>query len=138
MTDFSIKPTLTGESVILRPLDEGDFEALMTAMDDPEVTRLTGSRGDIEEDFYREWLRTRKDQDDRLDLAIVERATGTCVGESVMMPGRICEIAVLRASSDPGQIRLTYVMTKKASASSGSNPASSSRCSPRRCSASCC
>ncbi|TCM44288.1 GNAT family N-acetyltransferase [Kribbella sp. VKM Ac-2568] len=84
MSDFSDKPTLVGELVILRPLDEGDYDALMAAMLDPDVTRFTGSRGEITEPEYREWLRTRKDQIDRLDLAIVDKATGETVGEAVL------------------------------------------------------
>ena len=84
MTDFAHKPTLTGDLVILRPLDEGDYEALTAAMDDPEVTRFTGSRGGISEEKARQWMRTRKDQTDRLDLAIVTKATGRTVGEAVL------------------------------------------------------
>jgi hypothetical protein len=41
MTDFSFKPTLTGELVILRPMDERDYDALKAAMDDPEVSPAT-------------------------------------------------------------------------------------------------
>ena len=84
MTDFSYKPTLTGELVILRPLDESDYEAMAAAMDDPEVIRMTGSHGKISEDEARQWMRTRKDQTDRLDLAIVDKATGETVGEAVL------------------------------------------------------
>jgi RimJ/RimL family protein N-acetyltransferase len=84
VTDFSVKPTLTGELVVLRPLDEGDYEALKTAMDDPDVARLTGSHGEIGEERARQWMRTRKDQTDRLDLAIVDKATGEVVGEAVL------------------------------------------------------
>jgi RimJ/RimL family protein N-acetyltransferase len=84
VTDFSYKPTLTGTKVILRPLVEDDFDAMHTAMNDPEVGRLTGSHGDISDERAREWLRTRKDQTDRLDLAIVDRSTGGCVGEAVL------------------------------------------------------
>ncbi|GAA1552061.1 GNAT family protein [Kribbella sancticallisti] len=84
MTDFSVKPTLTGERVVLRPLGEDDYDTLMAAMADPDVIRFTGSRGEITEAEYREWLRTRKDQTDRLDLAIVEKATGETVGEAVL------------------------------------------------------
>ena len=84
MTDFAVKPTLTGELVVLRPLDEGDYEAMAAAMADPEVARLTGSHGEIGEERAREWMRTRKDQTDRLDLAIVDRSTGTVVGEAVL------------------------------------------------------
>ena len=84
MTDFSHKPTLTGELVVLRPLGPGDYEPMMAAMDDPDVIRFTGSRGEITEDEYRKWLRTRQSQTDRLDLAIVDKATGECVGEAVL------------------------------------------------------
>jgi len=84
VTDFSVKPTLTGELVVLRPLDEGDYDALKAAMDDPDVTRLTGSHGEITEERARQWMRTRKDQTDRLDLAIVDKASGEIVGEAVL------------------------------------------------------
>jgi RimJ/RimL family protein N-acetyltransferase len=84
VTDFSFKPTLIGELVVLRPLGEEDYDALKVAMDDPDVTRFTGSRGEISESEARQWMRTRKDQTDRLDLAIVEKATGETVGEAVL------------------------------------------------------
>ncbi|HET6737911.1 MAG TPA: GNAT family protein [Kribbella sp.] len=84
MTDFAYKPTLSGDRVTLRPLDEGDYEALAAAMDDPDVDRLTGSHGDISEDQARQWMRTRKDQTDRLDLAVVDNASGAVVGEAVL------------------------------------------------------
>ncbi|MFD7158544.1 GNAT family N-acetyltransferase [Kribbella sp. NPDC059898] len=84
MTDFAYKPTLTGGLVVLRPMDEGDYDALSAAMDDPDVTRFTGSHGEITEERAREWMRTRKDQTDRLDLTIVDKASGVAVGEAVL------------------------------------------------------
>ncbi|GAA1551934.1 GNAT family protein [Kribbella hippodromi] len=84
MTDFAYKPTLTGELVVLRPMEEQDYEALFAAMNDPEVMRLTGSHGQISEERAREWARTRKDQTDRLDLVIVDRKTDLVVGEVVL------------------------------------------------------
>lgn len=84
VTDFSDKPTLTGELVVLRQLDEGDYDALTAAMDDPDVRRLTGSHAEITEERAREWMRTRPDQTDRLDLAIVDKASGEVVGEAVL------------------------------------------------------
>ena len=76
MSDFAYKPTLSGELVVLRPVDEGDYDALSVAMDVPDVRRLTGSHGEIGEEQAREWYRTRNDQTDRLDLAIVDKASG--------------------------------------------------------------
>jgi RimJ/RimL family protein N-acetyltransferase len=82
--DFANKPTLTGDLVVLRQVTEDDYEALAAAMDDPDVRRLTGSHEDVGEEKAREWYRTRKDQTDRLDLAIVDKATGVVVGEAVL------------------------------------------------------
>jgi RimJ/RimL family protein N-acetyltransferase len=84
VTDFAFKPTLTGELVELRPVTEDDYPALQVAMDDPEVTRFTASRGEIGEEAARKWYRTRGEQTDRLDLAIVDRASGEVVGEAVL------------------------------------------------------
>lgn len=84
MTDFAYKPTLSGELVELRPVTEDDYPALQVAMDDPEVVKLTASRGEIGEEAARKWYRTRGEQTDRLDLAIVDRASGEVVGEAVL------------------------------------------------------
>ncbi len=84
MTDFSYKPTLTGELVILRPVVEADYEALAAAMADPEVIRFTGSRGEIGEEKAREWYRTRAAMTNRIDLAVVDKATGLVVGETAL------------------------------------------------------
>jgi RimJ/RimL family protein N-acetyltransferase len=91
---FAAKPTLTGERVTLRPFIEADVPALVAALSDPEVLRLTGSsHGDQPpsavpsapaDEQVRLWYRSRNAQLDRLDLAVVDRATGHCVGEVVL------------------------------------------------------
>jgi RimJ/RimL family protein N-acetyltransferase len=90
-TTFAAKPTLTGELVLLRPFRDDDLNALREAIRDPEVGRLTGSAhttaeagAGIEEARLREWYASRNEQDDRLDLAVEDRATGRCVGEVVL------------------------------------------------------
>jgi len=92
--DFATKPTLAGERVILRPYIDADLPALREAMADPDLLRLTGSIHDEaetlepvspeEEQLRLDWFNTRNDQDDRLDLAIVDKASGGCVGEAVL------------------------------------------------------
>ncbi|GAA3489386.1 GNAT family protein [Streptomyces cremeus] len=84
--DLSVKPTLTGGRTLLRPFTEGDLPAMLAALRDPEVARFTGSPAFTEDevDRTRAWYLTRAGQTDRLDLAVVERATGTCVGEVVL------------------------------------------------------
>lgn len=91
MGDFSVKPTLTGDRVLLRPFAAEDFPAIRAALCDPETRRLTGSAagGSPEWDLatetrIRRWYGTRNDQPDRLDLAVVDRSTGRCVGEVVL------------------------------------------------------
>jgi RimJ/RimL family protein N-acetyltransferase len=92
--DFAVKPTLTGDKAVLRPFDEGDLPAIRAALLDPEARILTGSvhdeaqahagAGPEEEKQLRDWYRSRNDQADRLDLAIVDKASGECVGEAVL------------------------------------------------------
>ena len=90
-TPFTTKPTLTGERVLLRPLTADDAETMVELMADPEVSVLTGSvtsRAEAAErmplDRAREWYGSRGDTDDRVDLAVVDRATGAVVGEVVL------------------------------------------------------
>ncbi|WP_086832495.1 GNAT family N-acetyltransferase [Streptomyces sp. NRRL B-24572] len=85
MADFSHKPTLTGDLVVLRPVTEADVPALLPLFEDPEVTRLTGSHVSHDEAALLKWYGSRGAQDDRLDLAVVERATGKVVGEAVLL-----------------------------------------------------
>jgi RimJ/RimL family protein N-acetyltransferase len=78
----------------LRPFVDDDVPAMRTALCDPEVGRLTGSVhddaaaaaviGPAEEKVMRDWYATRNDQPDRLDLAVVDSASGRCVGEVVL------------------------------------------------------
>jgi RimJ/RimL family protein N-acetyltransferase len=92
--DFSVKPTLIGERVVLRPIAaELDAPALREMLQDPEALKLTGSmHGPDEmpewdvaaEARFWDWYSTRNQQADRLDLAVVDKATGEAVGEVVL------------------------------------------------------
>ena len=82
---MAVKPTLTGEKVLLRPVAVEDVDFIPS--DDAEALRLTGSHPRSEplsREFMREWYATRAEHDDRLDLAVVDRATGLFVGEVVL------------------------------------------------------
>ncbi|MGW6602193.1 GNAT family N-acetyltransferase [Streptomyces sp. NPDC055036] len=83
---FRYKPTLDGELVLLRPVTVNDVAPLMPMLRDAQVTRLTGSHdeGEPDEAWLRTWYGTRADQDDRLDLAVVDKATGNVIGEVVL------------------------------------------------------
>ena len=90
-TTFAEKPTLAGDLVVLRPFLDDDVVAMAAVIRDPEVGRLTGSANSTaeaadvpDEETLREWYSTRNAQPDRLDLAVVDRETGECVGEAVL------------------------------------------------------
>jgi RimJ/RimL family protein N-acetyltransferase len=90
---FAIKPTLTGEKVVLRPFDlSQDADAIREMLRDPEALKLTGDMHDpghlpewdeAAETRCMDWYGSRTDQPDRLDLAVVDKAAGQCVGEVV-------------------------------------------------------
>ncbi|MFG3283240.1 GNAT family N-acetyltransferase [Streptomyces sp. NPDC048111] len=84
--DFRTKPSLRGEQVLLRPVTVDDVPALMPMLLDAEVSRLTGNHSDgvPDESKILTWYGSRRAQDDRLDLAVVEVATGSVVGEVVL------------------------------------------------------
>ncbi|GAA0695790.1 GNAT family protein [Kitasatospora atroaurantiaca] len=79
---FVEKPTLTGERVVLRPVCMADALAAVAA--DPEADRLTGTHETFSLETLERWYGSRAEHPDRLDLAMVERTTGVCVGEVVL------------------------------------------------------
>jgi RimJ/RimL family protein N-acetyltransferase len=83
-TSFADKPTLTGALVVLRPVEVADAAGLFAL--DPETLRLTGSNQDsaFTLENLENWYATRGTTDDRLDLSIIERATGAWAGEVVL------------------------------------------------------
>ncbi|MFI1829899.1 GNAT family N-acetyltransferase [Streptomyces sp. NPDC020412] len=83
---FSLKPTLRGERVTLRPFTEADVPTMVEILSDPDVLHFTGAPDDDEtaDSALHAWYTSRNDQTDRLDLAVVNRANGEVVGEVVL------------------------------------------------------
>ncbi|HEX5594566.1 MAG TPA: GNAT family protein [Micromonosporaceae bacterium] len=96
---FAEKPTLTGDLVVLRPVCVSDVPTLAASMADPEVRRLTGTHATFTMDALERWYATRAEHDDRLDLTVVERASGESVGEVVLndlnVDNRSCSFRIL-------------------------------------------
>lgn len=60
------------------------FKDYWAAMNDPEVTRLTGTHATFEPGGVEAWLRTRREHHDRADWAIVRAQDGAFLGEAVI------------------------------------------------------
>ena len=78
------KPTLTGERVALRPMVGSDADAMWESVNDPEGRDLTVTTASFDRAAIDAWCSSRADQDERLDLTIVELATGEVAGEVVL------------------------------------------------------
>ena len=79
------KPTLSGERVTLRPVSADDVPGLLALLADSDGNRLTGTRDlDLSEEAARQWYASRGQQDDRIDLAVLEKTTGAYAGEVVL------------------------------------------------------
>ena len=84
MTSLADKPTIVGDRVVLRPMVADDAVAMHAATQDEEGTRLTGTRATFDLATIQRWCATRAEQADRLDLSVVDRATGEWAGEVVV------------------------------------------------------
>ena len=84
MTDFADKPTITGDRVVLRPIVASDAASMWADLDDEEANRLTGTHAAFTYEQIERWVASRADTDDRLDLAVTDRATGEWLGEVVV------------------------------------------------------
>ena len=104
---FADKPTLVGEKALLRPVrPEEDLPMLRVMINDPDVLRYTSQVYTPEPPEWDEamerrvvdWYTTRNEQTDRLDLIVVDRATGRGVGEVVLNkwdePNRACNLRI--------------------------------------------
>jgi RimJ/RimL family protein N-acetyltransferase len=79
------KPVIEGDLVTLRPIVATDADAVWEMVNEPEGNDLTATPRDS---FTRaqilDWCAGRATADERLDLAIVEHATGDWAGEAVL------------------------------------------------------
>lgn len=83
--DMKTKPTLAGERVILRPVSADDAPGLLDLIADEEGNRLTGTHGlELTVEAAQRWYGSRGAEEDRLDLAVVDRTTGEYAGEVVL------------------------------------------------------
>lgn len=128
MPPFTVKPTLKGRHVTLRPIQDEDLPAMEEAIADPEVVQFTagadaGAAPVLTHDYLHRWYTSRNLQVDRLDLAIVDNGTTSCVGEVVLNEwspdDNSCNYRILigprgrgrRLGSEATQLVLRYAFT---------------------------
>ncbi len=80
MADFDLQPHLVGEYLELRPLAEGDFDALYAAASDPLVWEQHPASDRYQEPVFREFFRDAMES--KGALIAIDRATGEVVGSS--------------------------------------------------------
>jgi len=78
------KPTIRGERVVLRPIVAADADAMWETVHDAEGNDLTATTASFTREQIEAWCASRASQDDRLDLAVVDAATGEYAGEVVL------------------------------------------------------
>ncbi len=78
------KPTLAGHGVTLRPMTADDAEMLWELVNDPEGNDLTATTAEFTREQIDAWAASRAECSERLDLVIVEQATGIAAGEAVL------------------------------------------------------
>jgi RimJ/RimL family protein N-acetyltransferase len=81
---FRDQPVLHGRLVRLEPLTDAVLSAYLSALEDSEVSRLTGTHATFEPDAVRAWLQTRQDHHDRADWAIRRVQDDSFLGEAVI------------------------------------------------------
>ncbi len=78
------KPTLHGTLVTLRPMAATDADMLWELVNDPEGNDLTATTAEFTRAQIEAWCASRAECRERIDLVIIERATGEPVGEAVL------------------------------------------------------
>ncbi|MFA9429903.1 GNAT family N-acetyltransferase [Egicoccus sp. AB-alg2] len=81
---FDPQVVLTGGTVRLRPIHEGDLDAAWEMLCDDEGRRLTGTHTEFTREAADRWYRSRGQDRDRLDLAIATLDADRFVGEAVL------------------------------------------------------
>ncbi len=77
-------PVLIGERVTLRQLNDGDADAVWEMVHDAEGNDLTATTERFDRAQIDEWCRSRPDQNERLDLAVIDNDTDDFIGEVVL------------------------------------------------------
>lgn len=78
--DFELQPTLSGELLTLRPLREGDFEALYVVASDPLIWELHPEPTRYQRPVFERWFHFAMES--RGTLVAYDNASGEMIGSS--------------------------------------------------------
>ncbi|MDK1326571.1 GNAT family protein [Arthrobacter sp. zg-Y1143] len=81
---FVRQTTLATGRLRLEPLGLAHFDGIWASLQDPEISRLTGTHAEFTQRQIHTWLASRSDAADRADWAMVSAADGTYLGEVVL------------------------------------------------------
>lgn len=80
MSQPDFQPTLTGDTVVIRPIRSGDWQELFAAASDPEIWKLHPARMRYTEPVFREFFDNAIAS--KMAFVFVERASGRLIGSS--------------------------------------------------------
>lgn len=100
---MDLQPTLTGETILLRPLRESDWDALLAVASDPRIWALHPAHDRYQEPVFRRFF--DKALASGGALVIVEREGGALVGSSRFYFEHV---------DDPGEVELGYTFLARA------------------------
>ncbi|TFE24519.1 GNAT family N-acetyltransferase [Cohnella luojiensis] len=85
MTEPLKEPRIDGKNMNLRYARESDLEAYLAFLQDPEMTRLTGSQAEFTRDQIADWIRKiGVIHEERVDFMIALKETDELIGEVVL------------------------------------------------------
>lgn len=85
MIESAKMPTIEGEHIQLRGVQEADLEAYYYFLQDDEMGRLTGSEGEFTREQTLAWIKKISvPAEDRVDLMIIVKETDELIGEVVL------------------------------------------------------
>lgn len=80
MPDIDLQPHLVGEHLELRPLADGDWDALFKAASDPLIWELHPARDRYKEDVFRQFFADALNSSGA--FVVIDRKTGAVIGSS--------------------------------------------------------
>ena len=80
IVNFNFQPVLTGESIVLRPIDKNDFDGLFNCASDKKLWEGHPSKDRYKETEFRKWFKNAIESNST--LVILDKLTDQIIGSS--------------------------------------------------------